>query len=655
MDLGRMVEILAHRGPDGAEIWREGPVGLGHRMLWTTPESLHEKLPLVNRIGDLVITADARIDNRDELIATLGLTDRPSQELADSQLILAAYEKWGERCPEKLLGDFVFAIWDRRKQVLFCARDHFGIKPFYYYRTDRLFAFASEIKALFCLSEVPRRLDEVRVGYHLTMIVEDNALTFYQDIFRLPPAYNMTVGRDETHLQIHWSLNPSRELRMGSDEAYAEAFRELFTEAVRCRLRSAFPVGSLLSGGLDSSAVTCIARDLLAQNGGHRLHTISGIYNKTPRCDERAFINIVLSQGKLEPHYVQIDQLSPLTDFERVFWYGDEPFTSPTFYLGWGLYQAAHEQDVRVLLDGLDGDTAVSYGEGYLAELARAHQWAAFAGEAKALAQHENLPSISTLLQQYGVPHLNELVRRWRWVAFARGVNELSKHFNILRRNLFRNYVLKPIVPEPIRQLWRGLHGRNRPVKKTDQIINQEFAERVSLHERIKAMTGHRSMAPRTAREEHYSALTSGIMPYVFELANRASMAFSVEARHPFSDRRLLEFCLALPSEQKLCQGWTRMVMRRALAGILPEEIQWRGGKTLNSAAFTHGLLNFEGGLLEEVIMNDPSSLEPYIDVAALRETYHRYRSPKKSRTDEMKVWHAVTLALWLRHTSLAP
>ena len=117
--LERMVESLAHRGPDGAGVWSEGPVGLGHRMLWPTPESLHEKLPLVSKSGDLVLTADARLDNRDELVRALGITGRPREEIGDGELILGAYEKWGERCPERLLGDFPFAIWDRRRQALF--------------------------------------------------------------------------------------------------------------------------------------------------------------------------------------------------------------------------------------------------------------------------------------------------------------------------------------------------------------------------------------------------------------------------------------------------------------------------------------------------------------------------------------------------------
>jgi asparagine synthase (glutamine-hydrolysing) len=154
--LERMTDSISHRGPDGADIWNNGPVGLGHRMLWTTPESLHEQLPLEDKTAKIVLTADARIDNRDELIEALDLTGQPGWEISDGELILRAYEKWGEQCPENLLGDFVFAIWDERKQRLFLARDHFGVKPLYYYRSDRVFVFASEIKALLCVPEVPR-------------------------------------------------------------------------------------------------------------------------------------------------------------------------------------------------------------------------------------------------------------------------------------------------------------------------------------------------------------------------------------------------------------------------------------------------------------------------------------------------------------------
>ena len=266
-DLERMVDVIVHRGPDGYGVWNEGPIGLGHRMLWTTPESRQEKLPLVKESGDLAITADARIDNRDEVLSQVGLSGFPRDGINDSALILGAYQKWGERCVEHLLGDFAFAIWDKRRQVLFCARDHFGVKPFIYYSCGSLFAFASEIKALLCLPYVPRQLDEMSVGEYLTSTFDDTARTFYKDIHRLPPAHSVTVSKEGTRLREYWSLDPSREIRLAGDQEYAEAFRERFTEAVRCRLRSAFPVGSLLSGGLDSSAVTCVARDLLTERG----------------------------------------------------------------------------------------------------------------------------------------------------------------------------------------------------------------------------------------------------------------------------------------------------------------------------------------------------------------------------------------------------
>ena len=370
-NLVHMNSILAHRGPDGADTWSEEVVGLGHRMLWTTPESLHERLPVVNANGDIVLTADARIDNRDELIAAVGFSEDPTERISDSALILAAYQKWGERCPERLLGDFAFVIWDRRQQTLFCARDHFGVKPlYYYYRPGHLFACASEIKALLCLPKVPRQLNEVQVADYLAGIVEDKATTFYQNILRLPPAHSATVSPQGMRLHRYWALDPTSELRLGSDEEYAAAYREMFTEAVRCRLRSAFPRGSHLSGGLDSSSVTCVARKLSQQTDTPRWHTFSNIFEEVPQCDERPFINAVLAQGGYIPHYIHADRSSPLMDLERVFWHQEEPAIGPNHFLPWQLNQAASHAGVRVVLDGFDGDTTVSHGAARLTELA---------------------------------------------------------------------------------------------------------------------------------------------------------------------------------------------------------------------------------------------------------------------------------------------
>jgi asparagine synthase (glutamine-hydrolysing) len=611
--LERMIQSLAHRGPDRGDVWIEGSVGLGHRMLWTTPESLHEKLPLVNKTRDLALTADARIDNRDELITALGFTDYAREEISDGELILAAYEQWGERCPERLLGDFAFAVWDQRKQALFCARDHMGTKPLYYHRSGWAFVFASEIKGLLCVPEVPRRLNEVRVADYLVPILEDKEITFYQEILRLPPAHRMTVDRNGVRIEPYWSLDPYRKVRYSSDGEYAEAFREVFTEAVRCRLRSAFPVGSLLSGGLDSSAIVCTARQLLSP--GYRLRTFSTIFDDVPQCDERPFIDAVLAGGGLEPHYMHGDRLSPMADLDRVFHHQDEAFFSPNLFMYWAAQSTAHQQDVRVLLDGQDGDTTVSHGLAYLPELAR----------------------------------------RGHWMTLAAEVNGLNGFLvGASPRTILRRLVIGPLVPEPIRQVWRRLHGRTGPSWADDTPVRPDFAQRIGLADRIQALGGKdRSRPARTSREEHWRNLTTGVIPFALEVMDRVTVAFSIEPRYPFFDKRLVELCLALPPEQKLNQGWTRVVMRRAMTNILPAKVQWRENKSNLSPNFSRGLLAFERGLLEEVILDDPQAIEEYVDVPALRETYHRYAS-RGMDSDAMTVWRAITLALWLRRTGLA-
>src|SRR5579862_1739106 len=275
----RMAERLAHRGPDGSGAWTRGSVGLGHRLRHTTPESLSEAQPVVVRSGRLALVADARIDNRAELLEALSVEPRPAP-ISDAELILRAYEAWGDQCPERLLGDFAFAVWDERRQVLFCARDHFGAAPFYYHHAPgRAFIFASEIKALFCCPEVPRRLNEERLSDYLQPMLEDKTATFHQEIHRLAPAHRAVMSRDGIRIEEYWALDPEREIRCSSDAEYAEGFRERFLEAVRCRARSAFPVGSLLSGGLDSSSIACAAR-MPGMGNGEPVHTFSAVFDE---------------------------------------------------------------------------------------------------------------------------------------------------------------------------------------------------------------------------------------------------------------------------------------------------------------------------------------------------------------------------------------
>ena len=618
--LERMVDSIAHRGPDKAGTWNEANVGLGHRMLWTTPESLHEELPLVDKTGSLAITADARIDNREELIAGLGLGDRPYEEISDSELILGAYEKWGEDCPKKLLGDFAFAVWDRRKQLLFCARDHIGVKPFYYYLSDAVFAFASEIEALLCVPEVPRRLNEVRVADLLVHDIGDKTATFYEEIFRLAPALGMTVRRHKTSTEPYWALDPTREMRLRSDEEYAEAFYEVFAEAVRCRLRSAFPVGSELSGGLDSSSVACVARELLAKEGGARqLHTLSAVYKEAPQSDESEFIDQVLAKGGFEPHKVQVELLSPLEAPRRVLWDADEPSIVGGLSMPWGLATEASQQGVRVLLNGYDGDTVVSHGTGWLAELA-------YTG---------------------------------RWLTLAMEFEALRKFGTWSRRRVLRNYVLKPLAPESVLRAWWVLHGRN-PWSRTGNRylgpISENFARRVSLHDRAPTpMDQPRgvSRSVRLTRRWHHQALLHGGNQYAVEVHAKIGARLSIENRYPFYDRRLMELCLALPPEQKMRRGWTRFVLRRALAGVLPDELRWRRSKGTLTPGLAWSLFMFDRKIVQDTIFGNPEVIERYADLDRLRVAY-AYSAVRPTAGNLLIIIRTVALARWLRRAGFS-
>lgn len=625
-NLSKMVDILAHRGPDGADIWADGCVGLGHRMLWTTPESLIEKLPFVNQRRDLVITADARIDNRDELIAALQINNRASDKVVDSELILAAYEKWGEDCPKHLLGDFAFAIWDKRKQILFCARDHFGVKPFYYYSSNNTFVFGSEIKALFCLPEVPRRVNEVRIGDYLTSNFEDKTITFYEEILRLPPAHSLTVNSEGIQLQSYWCLDPTQELHLDSDEEYAAKFREIFTEAVRCRMRSAHRVGSMLSGGLDSSSITCTARKILSENGTESLPTFSAVFDEVPESDERDYINAVLAQGGTVKHYLHGDKISPLNNIERVLWHQGEPLFGSNLYLNSGIYEIAQNQNVRVILDGFDGDNTVSHGVGYMGELALAGKWFRLYQEIHGFTKNFHL-SFRQMLWQYTQTYI--LKRAFRKYKPLRLLNRISQ--------------------AATRRIW------HHQVKQSpwEAKLNPSFIQRISLEQRLQDLEKQRNAPIHNQRHQHHQALTSGVLPYTLEILDQAAAAFAIELRYPFWDKRLVEFCLSVPANQKMNQGWTRVVMRRGMENILPKEVQWRGDKGNLAPSFDRGLLKFEQELLEELLIKEPKLIEEYVNISVLDKAYQKFICGKASDHEVVTIWWAVNLALWLKHTDL--
>ena len=616
--LDRMVEALAHRGPDGRGAWLEGPAGLGHRMFHETPESLHERQPCVDQAAQLVLTADARIDNREDLIRQLDLAAEDPLLLPDSRLILLAYARWGEDCAERLIGDFAFALWDGRRRSLFCARDYIGVKPFYYtYRNNR-FLFASELKGILCLDDVPRELNEEMIASYLATDFEDKEITFYQGLFRLPPAHTMRLDKQGFRLRCYWQPDPVTELRLKSDTEYAEAFREVFAEAVRCRLRSAFPVASMLSGGMDSSSITCMARDLLAREGrGRTLKTFSATYDhlsNNKRINERRYQDSVIAMGGIEPHAVSMKEFGPLEAYLEGQRGMDFPYIGWTHYLDRGLFPRVRDEGARIILVGQGGDDVVQHGYELLPYLAKNLQLRRFYRESRALAQTQGVPIFRVL---------------WR-------------------------SGLRQRIPPLLLFLWHLARYRKAPTKTpllSNLAISPNLLRSTRIFERAREQEDS-AKQPSTLRQVHAKAFTMGLVAFVFEMCDQLYYDFSLVGRFPFYDRRVAEFCLSLPADQKLSEGWTRIVLRRAMEGILPVENQWRPGKADLSPHIDFKLQGQERQLLIQTLERVSPLIADYVDVNKLREICERYGHSSQPEDLFMSFWPAICLGVFMMKDS---
>ena len=358
-----MASELKQRGPERTGIWQVGSVGLGHTLLATTPEAVVERLPLLHTESGCVITGDIRLDNRSDLLRRLGLSERAAA-IGDGELVLWAYLNWEENCVERLLGDFAFAIWDPRSSTLFCARDHMGVRSLYYHHAHgRTFAFATGPRAILVLSRVPYRINETRIADYLVEELEgvDKTSTFFEEILRLPPAHSVTVSAMAFASAEYWALEPGGELRLDSREAYAEAFLDVFTEAVRCRSRTAGQAASTLSGGIDSGSIVGVARRLLIAEKRGPLLTLSAVSPEGEADPETRAILETLKTDGLDPYTVSFDQLTDFPELLRLAYEADEPFDASMTLIR-TLYLAARRQGVTVLIDGAGGDTLLSEG-----------------------------------------------------------------------------------------------------------------------------------------------------------------------------------------------------------------------------------------------------------------------------------------------------
>lgn len=604
--LSTMLDTINHRGPDGRDAWCDDKIALGHQQLQSTPEARFDQQPY--REDGQVITGDFRIDNREELLGKLSFSTSP-ERIPDSQILLRAYQRWGRKCVDHLIGAFAFVIWDADTETVFCARDFFGVKPIYYYEDDDIFTVASEAKAILSLPFVPQNINEVMIGDFLTKNLEDTQITFFEQIRRLPPAHAVAVEPGHKDMWRFWELDPTRTLKLGSDAAYERRFRHLFEQAVKCRLRVNGPIGTTLSGGIDSSSITVVARELLPSN--RELHTFSNVYDDAPSSDEREYIEAVTRRDGIKSHYVYDRGIGSFTDIEQMVQYFDQPIINNMHFARWGRAKRADEEGIHVMLGGALGDQSIGYGLGLLPQLFLTGRWRHLRREIQAL---------------------SELVGASEW-------------------HMFRRHVLKSVLPEPLLRLRRRIHGKPVLLERANPFLNPDFVEDINLHERYREYQTDFGVV-WSDRRDNYKALQTGRKPALLETSDQTNSVFGVEPRYPFADKRLVEYTLAIPPTQQFSDGWTRSIARRALGDLLPDKIQWRTWKTPMDEASQNALSHEDDRF--KALFENPEPITKYLDIEELQEVYEQLEYEPHNR-DARRLWEALSLWIWLtkgRHTT---
>lgn len=586
-DLNPVLAELERRGPDGTHSWSDGPVALGHTSLATTPEALAEVLPLTDPGSGCTITADIRLDNREELIAAFDL-GREGRTIGDGELVLRAYLKWGEQCPAQLLGDFAFAIWDPREQRLFCARDHMGMRQLnYHYAPGKLFAFGTVDTALLAIEAVPGGLNEARIADFITDLEGfDFTSTFFNEIHRVPPAHWVAIANDSCRIERYWAPRAEPPLRLGSDAAYAAAFLAIFTEAVRCRTRTAGGLAAMLSGGLDSTSVVAVAAAVLSARHEGPLTTISAVGRDASSCPETAAIGSALSIEGLDPILVKKDDLGEKGDSLTAAMNDvRNPFEVNGTMLRC-IYLTARENGINVVLDGGAGDVVFATDNRIASLLSRRRfrqAWREVCGE------------INFWKPRRPLEFLVRKLASASWVAAA---------------------------PRSLRLRWRRYRLSRPPAD-----LAPAFAERVGFADRLKtadSLVGlmGTSEPARRVQSIFHPNLASGR-----ERFDQFAGSFGVESRDPFMDIRLIQFCLSLPAEQLQDGGWPKIILRRAVEALVPQDIAWRRGKEHLGWDFTKALLESWNGWQEG--MSDPGSpLNRYVSQRALRDVRNSWNDP---------------------------
>lgn len=610
----KRIDIVAHRGPDGRgfEVYESpaGPVALGHRRLAIIDVSDAGLQPMADPTGRCHLVFNGEIYNyielRDELIACGEVFTSES----DSEVLLRAYMVWGEQCLPRLRGMFAFLIWDQRHKRLFAARDRYGIKPLYIagdaLSGGRGLAFASEIKQLLGLGGVSGRMNMPRVHDFLANGISDHtAETLFEGVIQLRGGESIIVetgaGRPVATIR-RWYPVGAGDINLSEAEAAAR-FRDLLAESVRLHLRSDVPVGSCLSGGLDSSSIVCLMAGLMP--AGERVNTVSACYAEKS-VDEKPFMDAVVAHAGTKPHYIFPRAEDVFAHASEMTWHQDEPFGSTSIFAQWSVFKEARRVGVKVMLDGQGADEQLA---GY----------------------------------HFGFPYyLSQLTRQGRLIQVVRTMLERREMHGAALSEQIKRYVV-PLLPGFIAA----------PLRRQHRALTQENWLGSELLQLQGNPAGPMAVATRMLGLETPTDLKSLCLAMTFasnlqmllHWEDRNSMAHGIEARVPFLDHPLVEFSLALGNDHKIVGGDTKRVLRKAMTDVLPVSVRERRDKlgfaTPEQAWFRGPLRGLVHDGIEATLARYPDLLNA-TGVRALRDDMLDGRRPV-----DFTLWRIVNLGLW--------
>ena len=570
-----MTDALRHRGPDGEGFWTNpaGNMGLGHRRLSIIDLTETGSQPMHYADGRYTIIFNGEIYNYIELKEFLLKKNYTFQSTSDTEVLLALYDLKKEKALNDLDGMFAFALWDEKEKILFCARDRFGEKPFYYHRNKNYFAFASEIKALFCL-DIPRAVNMKHVYDYLLYATCENMhepnTTFFENVSQLEAANYFVMDKNgKMTVKRYWDINFKNTSPIEEKKAETQ-FKELFTTSVERRLRSDVPVGSSLSGGLDSSSIVMMIDRI--KHSRQLQKTFSARFPGFAR-DESPYMDLVTKSSNVEPHFVIPSSESILNNLKKIARHHEWPVGSMSVTSQYEVMKLSRDNGIKVLLDGQGADEVLAgypmYWPYYLMQLFR-----------------ENRKKFRTVKSGLETLHSQK-------VSFP---PTLQSYLQVFSQNLYSQ----------LQDIRRKIRSNGSP------FFNGINPELVGRYKKDK----NPIYKPSNLKEILYHSTIRYGLNELLRYADRNSMAHSVEVRLPFLSHQLVEFVFSLPEGFLIHDGWTKYILRKSMNDILPAEIAWRKDKVgyeppqqdwLNTPGFKDLLIESVSYLKKEKIISKES------------------------------------------------